>query len=107
MATTAEPRTFATIDEPLVDFRAGRFVVVVDAPDRENEGDLTIAAEFATLTNNPRKMESAVAYGLMVTEQVPIEVPPNAQNVRYLQTKRAKLGHRLHHQDLKFEPEEQ
>jgi 3,4-dihydroxy 2-butanone 4-phosphate synthase/GTP cyclohydrolase II len=59
------------------------------------------------LTNNPRKMESAVAYGLMVTEQVPIEVPPNAQNVRYLRTKRAKLGHRLHHQDLKFEPEEQ
>jgi len=59
------------------------------------------------LTNNPRKMESAVAYGLEVTEQVPIEVPPNADNLRYLQTKRAKLGHRLHHQDLKFEPEEQ
>jgi 3,4-dihydroxy 2-butanone 4-phosphate synthase/GTP cyclohydrolase II len=58
------------------------------------------------LTNNPRKMESAVAYGLAVTQQVPIEVPPNAQNLRYLQTKRAKLGHRLHHQDLKFEPEE-
>jgi 3,4-dihydroxy 2-butanone 4-phosphate synthase/GTP cyclohydrolase II len=57
------------------------------------------------LTNNPRKMESAVAYGLEVTEQVPIEVPPNADNLRYLQTKRAKLGHRLHHQDLKFEPE--
>jgi 3,4-dihydroxy 2-butanone 4-phosphate synthase/GTP cyclohydrolase II len=58
------------------------------------------------LTNNPRKMESAVAFGLAVVEQVPIEVPPNAQNLRYLQTKRAKLGHRLHHQDLKFEPEE-
>jgi 3,4-dihydroxy 2-butanone 4-phosphate synthase/GTP cyclohydrolase II len=57
------------------------------------------------LTNNPRKMESAVAYGLDVVEQVPIEVPPNADNVRYLQTKRAKLGHRLHHQDLKFEPD--
>ena len=59
------------------------------------------------LTNNPRKMESAVAYGLEVTEQVPIEVPPQADNLRYLQTKRAKLGHRLHHQDLKFEAEEQ
>ena len=58
------------------------------------------------LTNNPRKMESAVAFGLAVVEQVPIEVPPNAQNLQYLQTKRAKLGHRLHHQDLKFEPEE-
>jgi 3,4-dihydroxy 2-butanone 4-phosphate synthase/GTP cyclohydrolase II len=58
------------------------------------------------LTNNPRKLESAVAYGLTVTEQVPIEVPPNSENVRYLQTKRAKLGHRLHHQDLRFETEE-
>ena len=56
------------------------------------------------LTNNPRKMESAVAYGLEVTEQVPIEVPPNVENIRYLQAKREKLGHRLHHQDLKFEP---
>ncbi len=57
------------------------------------------------LTNNPRKMESAVAYGLTVTREVPIEVPPNVENLRYLRTKREKLGHRLHHQDLKFEPE--
>ena len=59
------------------------------------------------LTNNPRKLESAVSFGLTVTEQVPIEVPPNTQNVRYLQAKRAKLGHRLHHQDLRFETDEQ
>jgi len=39
---------FSTIDEALEDFRAGRFVVVVDDEDRENEGDLTIAAQFAT-----------------------------------------------------------
>jgi hypothetical protein len=32
-------------------------------------------------------------------------VPPNGENLRYLQAKREKLGHRLHHQDLKFEPE--
>src|SRR6266487_452910 len=43
-----ERTAFATIEEALGDIRAGRFVVVVDAPDRENEGDLTIAAEFAT-----------------------------------------------------------
>jgi len=55
------------------------------------------------LTNNPRKMESAVAYDLTVVEEVPIEVPPNLENERYLSTKRAKLGHRLHHQDLKFD----
>src|SRR5215210_772790 len=47
--TQQEERTaFATIDEALADVRQGKFVVVVDAPDRENEGDLTIAAEFAT-----------------------------------------------------------
>jgi 3,4-dihydroxy 2-butanone 4-phosphate synthase / GTP cyclohydrolase II len=55
------------------------------------------------LTNNPRKMESAVAYGLTVVEEVPLEVPPNVENLHYLQAKREKLGHRLHHQDLKFE----
>src|SRR5262249_54573435 len=52
------------------------------------------------LTNNPRKMEGTEAYGLTVVEQVPIEVSPNLENRRYLQTKREKLGHRLHHQDL-------
>jgi 3,4-dihydroxy 2-butanone 4-phosphate synthase/GTP cyclohydrolase II len=39
---------FATIDEAVEDIRAGKFVVVVDAAERENEGDLTIAAQFAT-----------------------------------------------------------
>jgi 3,4-dihydroxy 2-butanone 4-phosphate synthase/GTP cyclohydrolase II len=57
------------------------------------------------LTNNPKKVSGLEAYGLRVTEQVPLEVPPNAENLRYLQAKREKLGHRLHHQDLKFEPE--
>jgi len=39
---------FATIEEAIEDFRSGRFVVVVDDADRENEGDLTIAAQFVT-----------------------------------------------------------
>src|SRR3954453_22243004 len=39
---------FATIEEAIEDIREGRMVVVVDDPDRENEGDLTIAAQFAT-----------------------------------------------------------
>ena len=55
------------------------------------------------LTNNPKKMEGSEGYGLEVVEQLPIEVAPNAENRRYLETKRAKLGHRLHHQDLRFE----
>jgi 3,4-dihydroxy 2-butanone 4-phosphate synthase / GTP cyclohydrolase II len=55
------------------------------------------------LTNNPKKITGIEGYGLEVVEQVPIEVPPNLENQRYLATKRAKLGHRLHHQDLKFD----
>jgi 3,4-dihydroxy 2-butanone 4-phosphate synthase/GTP cyclohydrolase II len=39
---------FASVDEAIEDIRAGRMVVVVDDPDRENEGDLVVAAEFAT-----------------------------------------------------------
>jgi 3,4-dihydroxy 2-butanone 4-phosphate synthase / GTP cyclohydrolase II len=57
------------------------------------------------LTNNPKKVSGLEAFGLKVTEQVPIETPPNAENRRYLAAKRDKLGHRLHHQDLRFESE--
>ena len=42
----AERSPFSTIEEALEDIRAGKFVVVVDDEDRENEGDLTIAAQF-------------------------------------------------------------
>ncbi len=55
------------------------------------------------LTNNPKKVSGLEAYGLKVVEQVPIEAPPNAENVHYLRTKRDRMGHRLHHQDLRFE----
>ena len=46
---TAGTRTpFATVEEAIEDIRAGRMVVVCDDEDRENEGDLTLAAQFAT-----------------------------------------------------------
>src|SRR3954468_22446527 len=60
------------------------------------------------LTNNPRKLTGIDGFGLTVVEQVGIEVSPNDENRRYLAAKRDKLGHRLHHQDLKnldYEPE--
>jgi len=57
------------------------------------------------LTNNPKKVSGVEAYGLKVTEQVPIEMPPHPENVRYLAAKRDKLGHKLHHQGLKYESE--
>ena len=40
--------TLNTIEEPIADFREGKFVIVVDDEDRENEGDLIIAAEKVT-----------------------------------------------------------
>jgi 3,4-dihydroxy 2-butanone 4-phosphate synthase/GTP cyclohydrolase II len=53
------------------------------------------------LTNNPKKLTGIDGFGLTVVEQVAIEVAPNEENVRYLAAKRDKLGHRLHHQDLR------
>ena len=47
------------------------------------------------ITNNPRKIVGVEGYGLQVVERVPIEIAPQASNVRYLQTKKAKLGHLL------------
>jgi len=57
------------------------------------------------LTNNPKKISGISGFGLEVVEQVPIRMPPNAENRRYLDTKRDRLGHALHHQDLRFDPE--
>ncbi len=49
------------------------------------------------MTNNPKKVDAFIygGYGLTVTEQVPIEQEPNQFNERYLQTKMARMGHRL------------
>ena len=48
MADELKETAFATVDEAVAEIRAGRMVVVVDDEDRENEGDLTLAAEFVT-----------------------------------------------------------
>ncbi len=47
------------------------------------------------LTNNPKKVVGLEGYGLEIVEQVPIQVNPNPHNLRYLNTKREKLGHLL------------
>ena len=46
--STAPTRPFATIEQAIEDIRAGRMVLVVDSEDRENEGDLVMAAQFVT-----------------------------------------------------------
>src|SRR2546430_16853702 len=48
MDTATKATAFTPIEEAIEDIRQGNLVVVVDAADRENEGDLTIAAQFAT-----------------------------------------------------------
>jgi 3,4-dihydroxy 2-butanone 4-phosphate synthase/GTP cyclohydrolase II len=47
------------------------------------------------MTNNPKKIIGLQGYGLAIEERVPIVIPPNEDNLRYLQTKRDKLGHLL------------
>jgi len=47
------------------------------------------------LTNNPKKVIGLGGYGLKITEQVPIEIPPNEHNRYYLKTKKEKMGHQL------------
>lgn len=47
------------------------------------------------LTNNPKKVVGLEGYGLEIIEQVPIRVPSNRHNRRYLATKKRKLGHLL------------
>jgi len=49
------------------------------------------------LTNNPKKVVGLSGYGLEITEQIQIEIPPNKYNRQYLRTKKEKLGHRLEH----------
>jgi 3,4-dihydroxy 2-butanone 4-phosphate synthase / GTP cyclohydrolase II len=51
--------------------------------------------EIRLLTNNPKKIVGLEGYGLKVVERVPIEIPSNPLNARYLDTKRSKMGHYL------------
>lgn len=47
------------------------------------------------LTNNPTKINGLEAYGVKVIERIPIEIPPSEKNLRYLRTKKTKMGHLL------------
>jgi 3,4-dihydroxy 2-butanone 4-phosphate synthase/GTP cyclohydrolase II len=51
------------------------------------------------LSNNLRKLEALRGYDVEVVERVPLLIPPNAENLRYLRTKRERLGHHLPHLD--------
>jgi len=47
------------------------------------------------LTNNPKKIVGLQGYGMTIVERLPIEIKPNEVNLRYLRTKREKMGHIL------------
>ena len=51
------------------------------------------------MTNNPVKRVGLEGYGLEVVENVPIEVAPNPYNMRYMHTKKERMGHDLHQVD--------
>jgi 3,4-dihydroxy 2-butanone 4-phosphate synthase/GTP cyclohydrolase II len=52
------------------------------------------------LTNNPKKLHGLAGYGLELVDQVPLQTVSNPNNVKYLQTKRTKLGHLLREEPL-------
>jgi 3,4-dihydroxy 2-butanone 4-phosphate synthase/GTP cyclohydrolase II len=85
LASGARPTPFATIDEALDAIRIGQMVIVVDDEDRENEGDLTIAAEKVT----PEAINFMATHGrglvcLAMTPErldaleIPLEAPVNS-----------------------------
>ncbi len=89
-------------------------VVLGFAPDLRDYGigaqvlaDLGVRS-MRLLTNNPTKIVGLEGYGLKVTEQLPLEIPPCPDNVAYLRAKREKLAHRLSlHHDSDSEGNEQ
>jgi 3,4-dihydroxy 2-butanone 4-phosphate synthase/GTP cyclohydrolase II len=51
--------------------------------------------QMRILTNNPKKIHGLAGYGMQVVDQLPLETSPNPLNLKYLRTKRDKLGHTL------------
>lgn len=55
------------------------------------------ATRIRLMTNNPRKLDALAQLGIEVVERLPLQIPSNPHNDRYLQTKAARLGHLLAH----------
>ncbi len=75
---------------------------------RADERDYGVGAQILSrlgvkqmrlITNNPVKRSGLEAFGLEVVENVPIETTPTPYNLRYLHTKKARMGHRLDNVD--------
>src|SRR5204863_7856615 len=51
--------------------------------------------QIRIMTNNPKKIYGLEGYGLTVVEELPLKIDHSPHNLKYLQTKKSKLGHRL------------
>lgn len=69
---------------------------------RDDEREYSVAAHMLNslkvksirlMTNNPRKIAELTKHGIVVTERIPLVIPPNAHNRFYLETKATKSGH--------------
>jgi 3,4-dihydroxy 2-butanone 4-phosphate synthase/GTP cyclohydrolase II len=79
LAVATAATEFGTIEQAVADIAAGRAVVVVDGPDRENEGDLIFAAEMATpalMAFMVRHTSGFICAPLVVEDADRLELPP-------------------------------
>jgi 3,4-dihydroxy 2-butanone 4-phosphate synthase/GTP cyclohydrolase II len=53
------------------------------------------------LTNNPRKITGIEGFGLEIVERIPIQAVTSKRNIRYLKTKKEKMGHILNIEEIK------
>jgi 3,4-dihydroxy 2-butanone 4-phosphate synthase/GTP cyclohydrolase II len=50
-------------------------------------------SKLKLMTNNPKKRAGLIGYGLEIVENIPIIIEPNEHNLKYLETKKNKMGH--------------
>lgn len=81
---TVEANTHLGFKDDLRDYGIGAQILV----------DLGVR-KMRMLTNNPKKIIGLEGYGMEVVERIPVVVEPNENNLRYLETKREKMGHLL------------
>lgn len=86
---TADANVALGFDVDLRDFSIAADILV-------NEGVTTINL----LTNNPEKIKIISSNDITIENRVPIEIPPNADNKKYLSTKKERMGHLLNHINL-------
>ncbi|MCK9424004.1 MAG: bifunctional 3,4-dihydroxy-2-butanone-4-phosphate synthase/GTP cyclohydrolase II [Bacteroidales bacterium] len=79
---TVEANNALGFDADLRDYGTGAEILV----------DLGIK-KLRLLTNNPKKISGLEGFGLEIVERIPIEIGRNARNIRYLKTKKEKMGH--------------